>query len=66
MKINRTKYAIITKDRPTEFLTGTGELSDRFDDAYLCEDLKNTSDVLDTLNEPEKFIVIPVTLTVEV
>lgn len=66
MKITRTKYAIITENRPTEFLTYTGELSSHFDDAHLYDQESWAVETLDTLDEPGKFIILPVTVTAEV
>lgn len=66
MKITRTKFAIITKTRPTQFLTPTGELSEEFDDALLLDSPAEVMQEFDTLNEPFNFEDVEVYLTVEV
>lgn len=66
MKITRRNYAIITKDRPTEFLTHSAGLSDVFDDAIRFDILEDAEDELRRLDEPDKFTIVPVTISVEV
>ena len=65
MKLTRAKWAIITKERPTLFLTECGELSESFDEAELLE-YNEVDDRLKTLDEPQKFTNVKVTYSVEV
>lgn len=65
MKLTRVKWAIITKERPTLFLTERGELSEYFDDAELIG-YEDVIDRVDALDEPQKFIYVKVTYSVEV
>lgn len=65
MKLTRVKWAIITKERPTLFLTERGELSESFDEAELLE-YNEVDDRFKTLDEPQKFTKIKVTYSVEV
>lgn len=66
MKISRTKYVIVTKNRPTLFLTGTGELSEHFDDALILDDGEALVAERGKLDEPEKFEDLKVRISVEV
>lgn len=66
MRIICREYAIITKDRPTEFLTHSRETSDVFDDAMRFGALDDAEDELVHLDEPGNFIIVPVTISVEV
>jgi hypothetical protein len=66
MIISRTKYVIITKNRPTEFLMGSGELTEDFDQAMMLDDQSELENELSTLNEPEKFEAVEVVISVEV
>jgi hypothetical protein len=65
MEASRLKYAFITKTRPTQFLTRTGELSDFFDDALLLGPGEIEGERAN-LDEPEDFEVVEVLITVEV
>lgn len=65
MKVSRLKYVFITKARPTQFFTHTGELSDFFDDAMLL-DPDEIEGVRATLDDPEGFEVVKVFITAEV
>lgn len=65
MKLTRIKWAIITKERPTLFLTERGELSEQFDDAELL-DYEDAADRIGVLDEPQKFTNVKVTYSVEV
>lgn len=65
MKLTRAKWAIITKERPTLFLTDRGELTESFDEAELLE-CDEVDDRCKTLDEPQKFIKAKVTYSVEV
>lgn len=66
MTINRTKYVIMTKSRPTEFLTYTGETTGNFDEAWLFDSLLTTKEQQNTLDYPEEFEVVAVVISVEV
>ena len=65
MTLLKYKWAIITKERPTFFLTESGELSECLDDAelLLC---KEADDRIKVLDEPQKFTKVKVTFSVEV
>lgn len=65
MKLTRVKWAIITKERPTLFLTERGELSEYFDDAELL-DYEDAADRIGVLDEPQKFTNVKVAFSVEV
>ena len=65
MKLTRIKWAIITIERPTFFLTERGELSEMFNDAELFEH-KEVDDRIKVLDEPQKFTKVKVTYSVEV
>lgn len=65
MKLTRIKWAIITKERPTFFLTERGELSEMLNDAELFEH-KEADDRIKVLDEPQKFTKVKVTYSVEV
>lgn len=65
MKLTRLRYAIITKERPTLFLTERGELTESFNEAELLE-CTEVDDRIKVLDEPQKFIVVKVTYSVEV
>lgn len=65
MKLTRIKWAIITKERPTLFLTERGELSESFNEAELLE-YNEADDRFKTLDEPQKFTKAKVTYSVEV
>ena len=65
MRVERTKYAIITADRPSKFLTSTAELAEDFDDNVLIVDQDFLTRVFETLDEPEKFTYAKVTISVE-
>ncbi len=66
MKIGRTKYVLITKKRPTMFLTCTGELSEKFDEAMILESFEEVEAERAKLDEPNNFDFVPVRITVEV
>lgn len=65
MRLTHTKWAIITAERPTLFLTELGELSEMFCDAELLEH-KEADDRIKDLDEPQKFTKVKVTFSVEV
>ena len=65
MKLTRAKWAIITKERPTLFLTERGELTEDFNEAELLEH-KEADDRIKILDEPQKFIKVKVIYSVEV
>ena len=65
MKAVRLRFAIITKTRPTKFLTDTGELTDDFEDALLLAP-GEVADEQDKLDEPENFETLKVFITAEV
>ena len=65
MKLTRYRWAIITRERPTLFLTERGELSEIFNDAELLEH-KEADDRIKVLDEPQKFTKVKVTYSVEV
>lgn len=65
MKLTRMKWAIITKERPTFFLTECGELAESFNEAELLE-CDEVDDRFKTLDEPQKFIKAKVVYSVEV
>lgn len=65
MRLNQVKWAIITAERPTLFLTERGELSEMFADAELLEH-KEADDRIKVLDEPKKFTKVKVTYYVEV
>ena len=65
MKLTRYKWAIITKERPTLFLTECGELTENFNEAEFLEH-KEADDRIKVLDEPQKFTKVKVTYSVEV
>lgn len=65
MTLSRLKYAIITRERPTLFLTERAELSEQFDEAELF-DGEEAAARLKTLDEPDDFTLAIVTYSVEV
>lgn len=65
MRLSQYKWVIITKERPTLFLTERGELSESFDDAELLYH-KEADDRIRVLDEPQKFTKVKVTFSVEV
>lgn len=66
MKLTRIKYALITAERPTLFLTETAELSESFDDAIMLRNHAELKETLKTLDEPNKFKEVKVTISIEV
>ena len=56
----------MTKSRPTEFLTYTGETTGNFDEAWLFDSLLTTKEQQNTLDYPEEFEVVAVVISVEV
>lgn len=67
MKIKYTLYVIATAERPTEFLnSATGELEDNLEYATLFDNECQANIAISKLDEPEKFILLPVTQSVEV
>ena len=67
MKIVYTLYVIATAERPTEFLdSSTGELLDNLEGATLFDNEKLAEGAFSKLDEPEKFILLPVTQSVEI
>ena len=65
MRLTQIKWAIITKERPTLFLTECGELSGNFNDAELL-DYEDAADRIGGLDEPQKFTNVKVTYSVEI
>ena len=65
MKLTRYRWAIITRERPTLFLTERGELTEVFDEAELLEH-KEAGDRIKVLDEPQKFTTVKVAYSVEV
>ena len=65
MKLTRYKWAIITKERPTLFLTERSELAENFDEAELL-DHEGADDRIKGLDEPQKFTKAKVVYSVEV
>ena len=65
MKLTRYKWAIITRERPTLFLTERGELTEDFDKAELLGH-KEADDEIKVLGEPQNFTKVKVTYSVEV
>lgn len=59
MVVKKRLFAITTKNRPIYFLTKSGELANEFDDAALYEDPER---IIDTLDEPEKFMPVEVSI----
>lgn len=66
MIISRTKYAIITRKRPTEFLMGSGELTEDFEQAVILDGQSELENEIRSLDEPDNFEVVEVTIMVEV
>lgn len=67
MKIQYTLYVIATAERPTEFLdSSTGELVDDLESASLFDNEVLANIAISKLDEPGKFILLPVTQSVEV
>ena len=67
MKIQYTLYVIATAERPTLFLdSSTGELVDDLESASLFDNECLANNAISKLDEPEKFILLPVTQSVEV
>ena len=66
MTIARVKYVIITRNRPTRFLTSTGELSESFDDALILNDITDVEAEMEKLDERGSFIATNVRLSTEV
>ena len=66
MKIARTEFVIITKDRPTRFLTSTGELTDYFDEALILNNWDEVQEEQNKLDEPDRFDCVKVHINVEV
>ena len=65
MKLTRYKWAIITRERPTLFLTERGELTEDFDEVEFLEH-KEADDRIKVLDEPQKFTKVKVAYSVEV
>ena len=67
MKIQYTLYVIATAERPTLFLdSSTGELVDDLESATLFDNRNFANDAFSKLDEPERFVLMPVTQSVEV
>lgn len=67
MKIVYTLYVIATAERPTKFLdSSTGELLDNLEGATLFDNENLAEGTFSKLGEPENFILLPVTQSVEV
>lgn len=67
MKIQHTLYVIITAERPTYFLdSSTGELVEDLESASLFDNEVLANIAISKLDEPEKFVPLPVTQSVEV
>lgn len=67
MKISYTLYAVATAERPTLFLdSSTGELVDDLEGATLFDNECFANDAISKLDGSEKFILLPVTQSVEV
>lgn len=67
MKIQHTLYVIITAERPTYFLdSSTGELVEDLRSASMFDGEEQIDAAFSRLDEPEKFIARPVTMSVEV
>jgi len=65
MKIRFNKYALITKERPMEFIDGNCNTTDRIEEAMLNDSEIIANDVLKTFDNPEEFEVLPVNITYE-
>ena len=67
MRIERTIYFIITKNRPIEFYAGDGEFTENFGEGVLYFDfLDEAEDELNDFDEPEKYEIISGTVGVDV
>lgn len=67
MKINKNKFMIMLKDENVfeRFLDSEGYLSNDVEDANLTLTLNEAERDLSTLNEPDKFMIVPVKVTYE-
>ena len=66
MRIEKTVYYIVTKDRPIEFHAGNGQMRDNFADAEAYQYMDEAEEELETFDEPEKFEIIKGTVGIEV
>jgi len=66
MKIRFNKYAIITKERPMEFINVDCNTTDRIEEAMLNDSEYIVNDVLKTFDNPEEYEVLHVKITYEI
>lgn len=66
MKISRQKFAIATSNFPLEFDDGYGNMINEVEHAYLYDSKDQAQYRIDkTFNEPDKYMVLCVKITLE-
>lgn len=65
MTISRTKFVLMTKSRPTEFLTSSGETTGNFEKALWLERSEVEAEMA-KLDCPGEFETAPVVISLEV
>lgn len=55
MNVSYYRYLVGTKERPTVFMTNSGELSEHAEDASLFETIEDANAEIKNCDEPESF-----------
>ena len=66
MRIERTVYFIVTKNRPIEFYAGDGEFTENFREGVYFEFPDEAEDELNDFDESEKYEIISGNVGVDV
>lgn len=65
MRIKFNKYAIVTKERPIEFIDDGCDTTDNIEDAMLNDSEEIAKSVLKTFDTPEEYEILHIRITYE-
>jgi len=65
MRIKFNRYAIVSKEKPIEFIDESCDTTDNIEDAMLNDSEEIANSVLKTFDDPEEYEILHVKITYE-
>lgn len=66
MILKYSKYAIATKQNPIEFICRNFDTTNRLEEAMFNDNRETTEKIIQDLDDPEEFEILPVSITYEI